>query len=110
MAKFFREAALDNDGNADNQITDQPSKLYTIRASNLHASTRAYLHVYKAAHGDVTPGTTTPDATYVLEAAGGKVEVEPNVMSAAGWTMCASDAVGGGGSAVASVVVTATYG
>lgn len=109
--EFHRDVALDNAGDAGNVITTRSTTLHRLYVHNNHASTVAFIHLYKTGtHANVTPGTTVPDATYAVEASVQGVQIDVGVHSANGWTICGSDAAAGSGSAVSTVEVTAVYG
>lgn len=57
------------DANAEAAIKGSAGTLYWIHAINLTASI-AYLHLYDATTGSVTPGTTTPDFTFPIPTQG----------------------------------------
>ena len=86
------------DANAEAAIKGSAGTLHWIHAINLTASI-AYLHLYDATTGNVTPGTTTPDFTFPIPTQGDT--------NGAGFNL----AFGGGGQAFANaitLVVTTT--
>lgn len=106
---LYRNTAVDNDGDSVNEVTASDARLYWISALNTSGAV-AYIHVYALAATDVTPGTTTPDATFALAATSGVEQFMVDEHSASGWTICASDAAAGSGTAPTTVVLTAKYG
>lgn len=107
----WRNVAVDNGGDAGNQVVAAGTAitLHRLIAANTHATSTAFIHIYRAEHGDVTPGTTTPYLTIPITA-GDSVSLEVGIRTLTGLTICASDAAAGSGSAVSAVVVSALYG
>lgn len=63
----FLDASVDDTVVA---VKDDEGTVYAIEVSNPDGANNAYLQVFDAASGDVTPGTTTPKQSYFVPALG----------------------------------------
>jgi hypothetical protein len=67
-ARPYKRTDLDE---TKRNIKDGAGLIFSIAATNLHATDARYLKIYDATNADTTVGTTTPVLSYLIPALGG---------------------------------------